>query len=141
MIRERKRAKQDSIENVMEQNRREEFNSYQEEKPQVNPIEHFARRYIFSDDGIGVEVLPDGRVLQISHIIATGEETKNTLEILALYPTMHLLLKAKCFSREILLFTSCETEVSMGVHGQQNLEMIITELFLTFLKEGFILEE
>lgn len=74
-----------------------EYNSYQEEKPQVNPIEHFARRYIFSDDGIGVEVLSDGRVLQISHIIATGEETKKYIGNISIISDNAFVVKGEVF--------------------------------------------
>ncbi len=49
--------------------------NYQEEVTQSNPIDRFVGRYDFGE-GVGVEVLSDGRVLQIDHIIASGEEVK-----------------------------------------------------------------
>lgn len=55
--------------------------NYQKEQPKADSMERFVGRYsVYGGDCDGViEVLSDGRVLQISHIISTGEETKEYL--------------------------------------------------------------
>ena len=55
--------------------------NYQEEQSKTDPMERFVGRYsVYGGDCDGViEVLSDGRVLKISHIISTGEETKEYL--------------------------------------------------------------
>lgn len=55
--------------------------NYQEEQPKTDPMEKFVGRYsVYGGDTDGIiEVLSDGRVLKISHIISTGEETKEYL--------------------------------------------------------------